>query len=180
MVEEGSMRRHNGSWLVLVAVTLLAPGAAGADMPCRMGGVVAKSANGSFELVSSSYGCRHYPERSLQIVPAGKQGAALVTVKEVPWYGQFWVANDGKTVLVDLSKEQKEPDPVLAVSHNGAALRKLKPSEILPAKNKAVAEKRFLKLEFSAEALKIKDLDGTLYKTLSLKELIALGALPKK
>jgi hypothetical protein len=175
------MHRRTGSLLlVAVAAMLLAPGVAGADMPCRMGGVVAKSANGSYELVSSSYGCRHYPERNLTIVKAGKPAEVLVTVKNVPWGDKFWVANDGKTVLVDLSKDQREPDPVLAVSHNGAALRKLKPSEILPAKHKTVVEKRFLKLEFSAEALKVKDLDGTLYKTLSLPELVALGAPPKK
>lgn len=162
------MRYSTGLWLVVaVAATLLAPGAARADMPCRMGGVVAKSANGQFELVSSSYGCRHYPERTLTIVKAGKQGEVLVTVKSAPWGDKFWVANDGKTVLVDLSKDQREPDPVLAVSHDGAALRKLKPSELLPAKNRAVVEKRFLKLDFTAEALKIKDVDGTLYNLLS-------------
>ena len=175
------MHRSVGPWLVVVAAaTLLAPGIAGADLPCHRGGVVAKSANGRFELVSSDYGCRHHPERILQIVPAGKQGEVLVTVPGPFWGDQFWVANDGKTVLADMSKNQREPDPVLAISHNGAAGRKLKPSELLPAKNRAVVEKRFLKLEFSQEALKIKDLDGTLYKTLSLKELVALGTPPKK
>jgi hypothetical protein len=168
-------------WLVIVvAVALLAPGAARADMACRTGGLVAKSADGRFELMSSEYGCRHYPERTLTVVKAGTKGAVLVTVKRAPWGDRFWVANDGRTVLADLSRENREPDPILAVSHNGAELRRLKPSELLPAKHKAVVEKRFLKLEFAKEALSIKDVDGTSYRTLALKELVALGSPAKK
>jgi hypothetical protein len=166
-------------FVALVAVALLAPGLARADMPCRTGGVVAKSADGRFELVSSEYGCRHYPERTLQIVKAGKKQEVVATAKNAPWHGRYWVANDGRTVIGDLSKSQREPDSVLALSHNGTPVRQLKPSELLPAKHKAVVEKRFLKLDFAKEALSIKDVDGTLYRTLSLKELAAL-ALPAK
>jgi len=175
------MRHQIGSWLVaVVATTLLAPCVADADLACRTGGVVGKSADGRFELVSSAYGCRNFPERTLTVVKAGKQAEVLVTVKNAPWGDRFWVANDGRTVLADLSKENREPDPILALSHNGAALRKLKPSELLPAKHKAVVEKRFLKLEFAKEALSIKDVDGTSYRTLALKELVALGTPAKK
>jgi hypothetical protein len=82
------MRSHIGSWFVaIIAAALLAPGLARADLACRTGGVVAKSADGKFELVSSSYGCRNFPERTLQIVKAGKQAEILATVKGAPWYG---------------------------------------------------------------------------------------------
>ncbi|MEM9191793.1 MAG: hypothetical protein AAGF12_21655 [Myxococcota bacterium] len=128
---------------------------ASADPPCREGGSVATSRNGSVRVVSSAWGCRAYPDRTFTIEGRTRS----YTITGAPPHEHVFVSDTGRTVLF-VEEHVRADQHSVAMFRDGYRLGVYPVSELVGAQHRVVTEGLHVETEIDGVELVIRDLQG--------------------